>query len=135
MEVKAAKLTDIKLCKEMLEFVYGIKELKMSLGRLYFEGHSIERTQLFLIFMKDVPHKVAMQLRTCAGAGQFHLISSKRADWNHDNGEEDEALSPKEWDESQHRLTLQNHLLILNSTLLKNMIHLRLCSQAEQATK
>lgn len=134
MNITATKETDIKHLQSILKFVYDLEDSKMDLEKLFYQGHSIERTQIYTIWMKDIPHKVSMQLRTCAGAGQFHLVGSKRFDWMKDS-DEGGVSCKEEWDESQHRLTPQNHVIMLNATNLKTMSHLRLCTKAEKETQ
>ena len=128
MKIKAFKLTNLEMLKEILEFTYGIEESKMELDLAYFREHSIIRTQLFLITMKDIPTKVSVHLVRHSGTGQYHLVGSNRGDWK---GVDDKELH----DESVNRMTPINHVMILNAGHLIDMSRKRLCSQAEQATR
>lgn len=138
-EITVRKITDFDLLKECLEFAYGIDESKMTEELAYFREHSIIRTQLFLIKMKEIPTKVSVHLVRHAAVGQFHLVGSNRADWNKidDNPEviEGGIESKVEWDKSINRTTPVNHVMLLNGQHLIDMSRKRLCLKAEQATR
>ena len=129
--IKVIKLTNLEMLREMLQFVYGMKESKQTLGGLYSSDHSTMRSQLFLVFMKDIPTKVSVHLVRHSGAGQYHLVGSNRADWNGVKGAEDAA----DWDGEVNRNTPVNHVMILNGGHLIDMARKRLCGVAEKATR
>jgi hypothetical protein len=132
MEISVRKITDFGLLKECLEFAYGIEESKLTEELAYFREHSIIRTQMFIIKMKEIPTKASVHLVRHAAVGQFHLVGSNRADWKK---AESEGMTEEEWDESINRNTPVNHVMILNAQHLIEMSRKRLCLKAEKATR
>lgn len=132
MDVTVRKITDFKLLKECLEFAYEIEESKLTEELAYFREHSIIRTQMFMIKMKEIPTKASVHLVRHSAVGQFHLVGSNRADWKK---AEAEGMTEEEWDESIHRGTPVNHVMILNAQHLIDMSRKRLCLKAEKTTR
>lgn len=124
MFINVRKITDLDLLKEILEFVYDIDESKMSLATAYLNEHSIIRSQLFLIKMKDIPTKASVHFVRHSAVGQLHVVSTNRKDLN--DGAEDESIN---------RLTPVNHVMLLNGQHLIEMARKRLCSKAEDTTR
>ena len=125
--ITVEKLTDINLVREALSFCYGI-DSKMTLEKLYFQGHTPVRLELFKVFLEGIPTKVSVHLVRHSQVGQFHLVGSNRADWN-------KAEDREEWDKKVNRLTPVNHFMLLNAQHLIEMSHKRLCSKAEKDTR
>lgn len=77
-KVSVRKLTDDNLMREAAAFTTG-KECKMSLAKAYALGHSIIRTQIFWVELRNIPLFVASQLvRSHVGVQFFQR--SKRPD-------------------------------------------------------
>ena len=128
--IKAVKITNLEMLHEMLEFTYGIEKSNMTLHKLYTTDHSIMRSQLFLIFMKDIMTKTSVHLVRHSGAGQFHLVGSNRSDWNGAKTKEEAEA----WDDQVNRKTPVNHVMLLNGGHLIDMARKRLCGAAEKST-
>ena len=78
MKLEVKKLTNESLLREMAGFTIG-HDSKITLERAYACGHSIIRTQMFKITMRDIPLFVASQLvRSHVGVQWYQ--KSKRTD-------------------------------------------------------
>ncbi len=129
MEIKVEKLTDQDLLQRVIAFAYD-RESKQQLDVAYKRMHTIVRTQLFIVWMKQIPTKVSVHFVRHSQTGQFHLAGSNRADWKLITAPNE----AREHDEQCNRLTPVNHVMILNAQHLVDMSKQRLCMAAEKDT-
>jgi len=122
--VEVRKITDEALLQEIIGYVLD-KESTMTLSKIYRTGHSPMRSQLFLIKM-NITTEVSVHLVRHAAVGQFHYVSSNRADWAGHNAEEASEVG---------RQTPVRHVMILNAEHLIEMCGKRLCTKALAATR
>lgn len=78
MEIEVTKLTDVELLRKCASFTSG-KDSKMSLLTAYRNKHSIIRSQLFVVEMRDIPLFYASQfVRSTQGVNWYQR--TKRPD-------------------------------------------------------
>ena len=124
MHVEVRKVTDLALLREIIGFILD-KESTMTLQKAYYSRHSPMRTQLFLVKM-EITTEVSVHLVRHSGAGQFHYVSSNRADWNDFSEEEEKEIN---------RQTPVRHVMLLNAEHLLQIAEARLCTKALLATR
>jgi hypothetical protein len=157
MEVSVEKLTGIELLRRAAGFTTGA-ECRMSLKTAYRNQHSIIRTQIFFVEMRDIPLFVASQLvRSHVGVQFFQR--SKRSDRGGEDfkgickslaldivrlsHEEKPDVENGEALMAQYVGNLPSHFdryaptdiaFICNAEMLINTSHKRLCSKASAET-
>lgn len=150
MEVIVKKQTSEDLVRLAASYTSG-SESKITLKRAYKTEHSIIRTQIFTIEMKEIPLFVSTHfIRHHVGSQPFQLTCriDRKGGNNHfverideineylAKGEIDKALPILEWlKDNADRYTKVNLLLFANAQSLIDMSKLRLCSNASPETR
>lgn len=158
MEIKVTKLTDVELLRKCAGYTSG-KDCKMSLLTAYRNKHSIIRSQLFLIEMRDIPLFCASQfVRSNIGVNNYQ--KRKRpdrggedfrevcADWVEclervEKGQNEDWMeaindAKKEFQSLPDRFdryTPTDLCGIMNAEAIMNMSEKRLCSRASKETR
>jgi len=121
MQVKAEKITDLSLCREVCEATMQNKTSKVSLKQIYKSEHSPIRSQMFKITMKDIPTFVSVHF-VRHSIGIQHYVMSNRNDITGSN-------------EVVTRESPVNHTMLLNAESLINLSKKRLCTKASLETR
>lgn len=157
MEIGITKLTDIGLLRKCAGYTTG-KDCKMSLAAAYRHHHSLIRSQIFFIELRNIPLFVASQfVRSHVGVQFFQR--SKRTDRGGENFEdvcnaiadnmERCANDNCDWSDICERdfqrvRNLPNRFdrkaptdlaFIINAEAILNMAHKRLCTKASKETR
>lgn len=156
MNIKVRKLTDESVLQTMAGFTIG-HDSKITLARAYKSGHSIIRTQLFVIEMRDIPLFCTSQfVRSSVGVQWFQ--KSKRTDRGGEDFREvceQLAIEVENNDmltgqrEAEKQIAEEIRLLpgkfdryaptdlacVINAEAIINMSHKRLCSKASKETR
>lgn len=154
MKISIRKLTDSRLLRDAASITTG-KLSKISLLRAYTLGHSLMRTQLFWIELRNIPLCVASHLVRHVHAQPYQL--SKRVDRGGANFTEvveiiDDKIRnaynggslSKMWEAREELRNLPNQFdrlqptdlgLLLNAEEIINISRLRLCMKASKETR
>lgn len=119
MEIKVTKITDASLIRDAASCTSGRKS-HITLAKAYRSEHSIIRTQLFKVEMRDIPTFVSVHF-VRHKVGVEHFVKSNREDRG-GNGQAD-------------RNTPVDHIMLVNAQALLAMAHARLCSKAHPSTR
>jgi hypothetical protein len=153
MEINVTKLTDVNLLRKAASFTTG-NDCKMSLKTAYRLNHSLSRTQIFTIELKDIPLFVASQLvrshvgvqffqrskRPDRGGADFRTTCEYIADRVFDYGGDDDEIQflkneilelPEKFD----RYAPTDLFCVANADAIINMAHRRLCTMASKETR
>lgn len=121
MEVQIKKITDIDDAYDAIKSTTktGI-DPKATLTDIYGWGHSITRTQKFIIKLIDIPTCVSVHL-VRHHVGIAHFVTSNRPD--------------RGGDADANRYSPVNHTLDLNAESIINIARARLCFKASKETR
>lgn len=125
MEIRVEKLTGAELLKDAMLHVFGI-QAKASLGKWYKSEHSPVRTQLFAIYITDMPYSVAMQIRTHDKNGALMLVEPGRPDTGTERAKQHTG---------NYRDALRNMFILCNAQHIMDWSRKRLCRNAEDKTR
>lgn len=123
MKIEVQKITSLEDAHEAIEFTSRNLKAKCPLDSLYKWEHSPSRTQLFKVKMYDIFSFVSVHFVRHSAVGQQHYVTSNRDDRGGEGNIE------------VNRLSLVNHLMILNAQHLIDMSKKRLCFKASPETK
>ena len=126
MKIEVNKVTQEDLLKAAVKHVFGV-ESKMPLWKWYDSGHTPSRTQIFSIYVTDMPYSVAMQMRTHDKNGALFLVEPGRPDTG------TERL--KDWNGDNYRDQPRNVFILCNAQHLIDWSHRRMCKKAEDKTR
>lgn len=155
MKIEVYKLLGLELLQEFAGFTTG-RECRMSLATAYKNMHSIIRTQMFKVKMRDIPLFVASQLvrqtqgtlwcmrskRIDRGGKDFKATCNTLASDLRQAAQEEDyewiAVTADTIDElfkEYDRYSPTDLICLLNAEALMNMSHKRLCAKASTETR
>ena len=114
MQVKVAKLTNKSLSDLACSYTQG-RSVSPPLSKIYRSEHSPARTQIFLIELLEIPNATSVHL-VRHNLGISHFVKTS-------GGTVRDTETPV------------NHMMIANAQALMNMMHVRLCYRAREATR
>lgn len=123
MKVNIQKLTNESIYKDILKFTTNKDDIQLRLSQLYSCEHSPIYTQMFVIYLEQIPSFVSVHLTRHEKNGCQHFVSSARGDRT---GIADEEIN---------RMTPVNHVIFCNAKHLIDMSRKRLCNKAHRLTQ
>lgn len=122
MKITVTKITDEKLLKEIIGFMSGMDNPKISLKDIYQCEHSPIYSQIFFIKMENITSFVSVHFTRHEKNGCQHFVSSNRGDIT---GKDDAKID---------RYTPVNHAILCNAKHLIDIARKRACLKSHIET-